>query len=78
MKFALIRNDEIEAISVGFCKPFPPKIDESVWVGSLSSRDGWITSCVMEYLSADKMHFRTMNNDYHLVPLEEYYHPLDS
>lgn len=72
MKWALLRNDETEAIEVGFCRPFPPEIGKSVWVGSLSSRTGWTTTPVVT-VSDDGRCFRTQNNNYRLIPLYEYY-----
>jgi len=71
MKYALIRNDEKTAISVGYCTPFPLEIGRTVWVGSLSSRDGWRTTPIVEVI--DNNNFKTMNSTYKIVPLEEYY-----
>ena len=72
MKWALMRNDETRAVDVGFCSPFPPEIGKSVWVGSLSSRTGWTTTAVVT-VSENGRSFRSRNNDYHLIPLDEYY-----
>ena len=71
MKWALIRNDEKTAIGVGFCNPIPLKLGTPVWVGSLSSRDGWTTTPIIELI--DERNFKTMNSVYKIVPLEEYY-----
>ena len=72
MKYALIRNDEKTAIAVGYLNPNPIQVGSRVWVGSLSSREGWTTTEVTE-IYEDGMSFKTLNNQYRVIPLDDYY-----
>jgi hypothetical protein len=72
MKWALLQNDDKRAMASGYCTPYPIEVGKSVWVGSLTSRDGWTTTPVQSIFNNGRS-FKTRNNTYHIVPVDEYY-----
>lgn len=57
-------------VESGYVRPNPPEVGKNVWVGSISSREGWLMTEVQTVKKIPRgVEFTTLNSTYRIVTI---------